>query len=63
MYIDYMISKRMLEIAYKNGKVYRYFDVEPEVWDDYRDLVKSGGSSGVYVNFNVKPHFECKEVE
>ena len=52
----------MLEIEYKNGKVYRYYDVEPDTWEEYKDTVLSGGSSGVYVNFNIKPNYEYEEL-
>ena len=62
IYADYVARKRILEIEYKNGKTYRYFDVEPEVWEDYKETIQSGKSSGVFVNFNIKPHYEFEEV-
>ena len=62
VYIDYIPKNRILEIEYKNGKTYRYLDVEPEVWEDYKDTIQAGRSSGVFVNFNIKPHYEFEEL-
>ena len=62
VYIDYIPQARVLEIEYKNGKVYRYYDVEPDTWEEYKETVITGGSSGVYVNFNIKPNYEYEEL-
>ena len=62
VYADYIPERRVLEIEYKNGKIYRYYDVEPEIWEEYKETIQSGRSSGVYVNFNIKPHYEFEEV-
>jgi len=55
--IDYSAKRRILEVEYSNGKIYHYHHVEPEIWDLYRKTVLSGGSSGQFVNYVIKPKY------
>jgi len=62
IYIDYSATKKQLEVEFMGGKAYHYFNVEPEVWEEYKNIVLSGGSSGEYVNFIIKPKYKYKEI-
>ena len=44
----------ILEIEFKKGTVYQYFDVPQTVFDLFRDEVISGGSAGQFFNANIK---------
>jgi hypothetical protein len=59
--INYSEASRTLEVEFKGG-VYHYLNVEPEVWEEYRSIVESGGSSGRFVNFQIKPFYETVQV-
>lgn len=59
--INYSEESRTLEVEYKGG-VYHYLDVEQEVWEEYKSIVESGGSSGRFVNFRIKPVYEAVQV-
>jgi hypothetical protein len=59
--INYSEESRTLEVEY-NGGVYHYLQVEPEVWEEYKSIVESGGSSGRFVNFRIKPVYEAVQV-
>ena len=60
--INYSKSSRTLEVEYKDGDVYHYFEVEPEKWEEYRDCVLKGGSSGIFVNTEIKKHYEEMQI-
>ena len=55
IYIDYSASKQILEVAYTGGKVYQYKGVDSLVWEEYKQVIQSGGSSGKFVNSRIKP--------
>ena len=62
VYIDYSPSKKVLEVEFAGGNIYHYFPVEPRIWEEYREIVESGGSSGVYVNTKIKPRYEYLQI-
>ncbi|WP_350340371.1 KTSC domain-containing protein [Paraflavitalea speifideaquila] len=51
------------EVEFTGGKVYHYLHVKPEVWEDYKTLIRLGGSSGGYVNTRIKPFYDGIRLE
>jgi KTSC domain len=51
--VGYSKRRRILEIEFVNGAVYRYLDVPPAV---YRDLM-SAESKARFYDFNIKGHY------
>jgi hypothetical protein len=49
---------RTLEIEFRSGSVYRYYDVPGQI---YTDLL-AASSLGRFVNNKIKPHFAYKEI-
>lgn len=60
--IDYSIKNAILEVEFTGGKVYHYLKVEPPVWEEYKELILSGGSSGEFVNRKIKPKYAFTEI-
>ncbi|WP_256011556.1 KTSC domain-containing protein [Desertivirga xinjiangensis] len=60
-HVDYAEHKQVLEIAYTGGKTYHYYNVDLNVWNEYRTEVLNGGSSGVFVNTRIKPVYHNYE--
>lgn len=56
--IGYDAATMTLELEYRNGKVYRYFEVPAAT---YRELL-AASSIGGYVNTRIKPSFEFARV-
>jgi hypothetical protein len=48
----------LLEIEYTNGSVYAYYDVPPATYQEFCEA----DSMGAFVNFRIKPNFECREI-
>lgn len=49
----------VLQLEITNGSIYNYFRVPPR---EYLGLLEAE-SKGAYVNRQVKPYYECEEVE
>jgi hypothetical protein len=60
--INYDEKHQVLEVEFTGGRIYHYKKVEPEVWEEYKAEVNSGGSSGIFVNTRIKPFYEYEEV-
>ena len=61
--INYSETLRRLEVEFKNGGVYHYLEVEPEKWEEYRDWVISGNSSGWFVNKKIKGFYDEEHIK
>jgi hypothetical protein len=56
--IGYDEMTRTLEIVFRSGAVYQYFDVPPHI---YSDLLQAA-SIGQYVNSNIKGYYRYARV-
>lgn len=56
-YIDYSEEKQILEVGFFGGSVYQYKGVDSSVWDEYKQVIICGGSSGKFVNERIKPTY------
>jgi hypothetical protein len=56
--IGYDEPRRALELLFRNGNVYQYFDVPPQ---EYQALMQAG-SHGQYLNANIKGRFRYARV-
>ncbi|MEP6595520.1 MAG: KTSC domain-containing protein [Ginsengibacter sp.] len=61
-FINYDKERNILEVRFADG-VYHYFNVPPQVWEEYKTLVESGGSSGKFINFIIKPYYKYQKLE
>lgn len=61
-YIDYSTKNKILEVEFTAGKAYHYLEVELPVWEEYRELILAGGSSGEFVNRRIKPEYRFREI-
>jgi hypothetical protein len=52
----YDLGARTLDLWYKGGDRYRYFDVPERVFD----ALLSAASAGEFVNREIKPHYRCE---
>lgn len=61
--LNYSPVSEVLEVEFTGGKIYHYLHVKPDVWEDYKAIVKLGGSSGAFVNERIKPFYELVRLE
>ena len=55
----YDAGRRLLRLEYRNGRIYDYLNVPPEIYED----VLNADSPGEFVNLEVKPNYDYSEVE
>lgn len=56
--IGYDNDRRILEILFRNGSTYQYFDVPSQIFEELR----SSSSLGQYINSNIKGHFRYSRI-
>jgi len=56
--VGYDQKSLILEIEYTNGSIYDYYDVPPEIYQEFCEA----DSMGAFVNFRIKPNFQYREV-
>ena len=61
-FINYDEDKNILEVGFADG-IYHYFSVPLSVWEQYKEFVDLGGSSGKFVNLIIKPNYDCQKLE
>ena len=60
--INYDMTSHILEVQFIEGDVYHYLHVPPKVWKEYEVVVKTGGSSGTFVNKKIKPYYKYVKI-
>lgn len=60
--INYSNTSHTLEVEFTGGRVYHYYTVPHSVWEEYKSVIKSKGSSGNFVNTHIKPFYEQQEI-
>jgi hypothetical protein len=56
--VNYSPSSQVLEVVFTGGHTYHYLKVEPEVWEEYKNTLLQGGSSGSFINKRIKPFYD-----
>jgi hypothetical protein len=57
--VGYDSARRILRLEYTNGRNYHYLAVPPHVHEDLIGAL----SIGEFVNLEIKPHYDCEEVD
>ena len=60
--INYSHPLQILEVEFTGGRVYHYLNVDLSTWEEYKSIVESGGSSGIFVNTKIKPYYDAVEI-
>ena len=61
--INYSDTSHTLEVEYTGNRVYHYHEVNPLLWEEYKSVIESKGSSGKFVNTRIKPFYEDEEIK
>ena len=56
--VGYDPKLQVLQIEFINGSVCDYYNVPPQTYQEFCEA----DSMGAFVNFRIKPNFECHEV-
>jgi len=61
LFLKYYPGKKQLEIGFKTGNVYRYFEVPVEVWENYFQAA-SDGQSGEFFNAHIREKYKFDRI-
>ena len=56
--VAYIRSKRILELEFRSGAVYRYFDFSPQQFNEFLAAESKGG----YFSRHIRDRFRCEQV-
>jgi hypothetical protein len=56
--IDYEPERQALTVTFTTGRVYRYYRVEPEVYEAF----KIAASKGRFFNIRIRDHYRFQEL-
>ena len=60
--VNYDEKEKILEVEFTGGRVYHYLHVSPRLWQEYKDTLQRGDSSGKFVNTRIKPFYKYAEI-
>jgi len=60
--VDYNEKEKTMEIEFRSGNVYRYYDVPPRMWKIFQLYVECEGSAGSFFNEYIKNQFTSEKL-
>jgi hypothetical protein len=60
--VDYNEKEKMMEIEFRSGNVYRYYDVPPRMWKIFQLYIECEGSAGSFFNEYIKNQFTSEKL-
>ena len=60
--IDYLEKEKVLEIEFRSGKVYKYYDVPQRMWKIFHLYMECEGSAGSFFNEYIKNQFTSEKI-
>ncbi|HEX6334610.1 MAG TPA: KTSC domain-containing protein [Flavisolibacter sp.] len=60
--ICYREDEALLEIEFRTGNVYHYYDIAPRMWKLFLLYIECEGSAGTFFNEYIRNRFTCEKV-
>jgi lysyl-tRNA synthetase class 2 len=60
--VDYNEKEKMMEIEFRTGNVYRYYNVPPRMWKIFQLYIECEGSAGSFFNEYIKNQFTSEKM-
>jgi len=60
--VEYLEQEKILEIEFRSGNVYRYYNVQPRLWKVFQLYVECEGSAGSFFNEYIKNQFNSEKI-
>lgn len=61
--INYSEDIGVLEVEFIDGHVHHYKEVELDKWEEYKEWVEEGRSSGYFLKKFIKPYYDVEELD
>jgi lysyl-tRNA synthetase class 2 len=60
--VEYLEQEKSLEIEFRSGNVYRYYNVPHRLWTVFQLYIECAGSAGSFFNEYIKNQFNSERV-
>lgn len=60
--VEYLEKEKALEIEFRTGNVYRYYNVPPRLWKVFQLYIEVEGSAGSFFNEYIKNNFTSEKI-
>ena len=60
--VAYNEKEKVLEIEFRTGNVYRYYDVPLRLWKVFQLYIEVEGSAGTFFNEYIKSQFTSEKI-
>lgn len=60
--VAYNEKEKSMEIEFRNGNVYRYYNVPPRMWKVFQLYIECEGSAGTFFNEYIKRQFTSEKI-
>lgn len=60
--VEYLETEKVLEIEFRSGNVYRYYNVPPRLWKVFQLYIEVEGSAGSFFNEYIKNQFTSEKI-
>lgn len=61
--VDYNETEKSLDIEFRSGNVYRYYDVPPRLWKVFQLYIECEGSPGSFFNEYIKSQYTSEKIK
>ena len=60
--VEYFEKEKILEIEFRSGNIYRYYDVPMRLWKVFQLYIEVEGSAGTFFNEYIKTQFTSEKI-
>ena len=61
--VTYHEKEKALEIEFRTGTIYKYYDVPPRLWKVFQLYIEVEGSAGSFFNEYIKNQFTSEKIK
>ena len=61
--VEYLEKEKTLEIEFRTGNIYKYYDVPPRLWKVFQLYIEVEGSAGSFFNEYIKNQFTSEKIK
>lgn len=61
--VDYHEAEKTLDIEFRSGNVYRYYEVPPRLWKVFQLYIECEGSPGSFFNEYIKSQYTSEKIK
>jgi hypothetical protein len=60
--MEYLEQEKILEIEFRSGNVYRYYNIPARLWKVFQLYIECEGSAGSFFNEYIKNQFTSEKI-